>query len=45
MYEIDVRNRHTGERDTIYGYDFEDACRRNDYDPNDYIFEGSWYVD
>ena len=45
MYEIDVKNRYSGERDTIFGYNFEDACRRAKYDPTDFECLDLWYVD
>lgn len=45
MWEIEVENRMTGECDTLFGYNFEDACRRKNYNPKDYIFCGQWYVD
>ena len=45
MWEIVVKNRMTDEVETIFGYNFEDACRRNKIDPADYIFCNQWYVD
>lgn len=45
MWEIIVQNRYSGENNTIFGYNFEDACRRNKYNPEDFIFVGQWYID
>ena len=45
MYEMEVKNRYTQEEETIYGYNFEDACRRYKCNPDDYILLGAWYVD
>jgi hypothetical protein len=28
VYEILIENKLTGEQDLIYGYSFQDACRR-----------------
>ena len=45
MYEIDVKNKATGECDTIFGYSFHDACKRNGYEPEEFICVSMWYVD
>ena len=45
MWEIVVENKISGECDTIFGYNFEDACRRNKYNPADFILCDQWYVD
>lgn len=45
MWEIVVMNKLTSEEDTIFGYNFEDACRRKQYDPADFKCLDLWYVD
>ena len=45
MYEIDIRNIETGERLTVYGYDFCDACRRHKLNQNEWVELCMWYID
>lgn len=45
MWEIIIQNRYSGENDTVFGYNFVDACIRNKYNPEDFIFVGQWYID
>lgn len=45
MYEYDVYNIHTKERDILFGYDFKDACRRVGYNPEDWNYWHCIYVD
>lgn len=46
MYEYDIRNKHTGEITTIWGYNISDAFRRApELDPKDWEVINQWYID
>ena len=45
MYEYDIRNIHTGERDIIFGYTQADAFRRSGYDMADWRVTHITYAD
>ena len=45
MWSIEIMHKVTGETDLLMGYDFEDACRRNNLNPDDYRCLGRWYED
>lgn len=45
MWAIEVRNIHTGEEDTLMGYNLEDACRRKGWNPEDYVVLDYSYED
>jgi hypothetical protein len=34
MYEFEVCNKETNERTLFFGYNFKDACRRSNTDPD-----------
>lgn len=45
MYEYHISHFITKEREIIYGYDFEDACRRAKLNPDVYNIDDMIYVD
>lgn len=45
MWEFEIMNVYTEEIFLIYGYDYYDACARNDLDPNEYKVLQREYVD
>ena len=45
MYEYEIQNKITKERFIIFGYSFEDACRRCNLDSRDYDCLFEVYVD
>lgn len=45
MYEYDVVNNETGEEDIIFGYSFTDACKRNNYNPQEWEKRTENYID
>jgi len=46
MYEIEIRNIKTGEIEIIYGYNYEDAQRRNpQFNYDEYKYIHSFYID
>ena len=45
MREYDVIRKSDNETvDIIFGYNQADAFKRSDYDPENYILVGGWYV-
>lgn len=46
MFEFDIRSKaNEYVCDIIYGYSFEDACRRSKLNPEDWHNEGCTYID
>lgn len=45
MWEYEILDKTTGERDIIFGYSWSDALRRSKLDGNNYICPMSEYVD
>ena len=45
MYEFHIHHIHNGETTIIFGYDFDDACRRAELDPNLWHIDLQDYVD
>lgn len=45
MWEFEILYLETGDHDIIYGYNFVDACIRNDLDPDLVECLHSEYVD
>lgn len=45
MYEFEVKNKTTKEIDYIFGYSFDDACRRSKLEPNEWTMLGKDYID
>ena len=45
MYNYTIINKATKKQDDIFGYDYEDACRRAKLNTDDYIIVGVDYID
>jgi hypothetical protein len=45
MYEYHIINRATEETNIIFGYDYNDACKRNRIDPKDWFVQIAEYID
>lgn len=45
MYEYEVRNSKTGEEITIFGYWYEDACKRSKLNPDEWGVTRQTYID
>ena len=45
MYEYGLIHIVTGERNIIFGYSYQDACRRRDLNPVEWEIDYSEYVD
>ena len=45
MYEFEILNKTTKETNYIFGYGFNDACRRSKLEPNEWTVIGKDYID
>ena len=45
MYEYHIINKATEETNIIFGYDYNDACRRWKVNPHDWLVQIAEYVD
>ena len=45
MYEYGIINIATGERNIIFGYSYQNACRRSNLNPAEWEIDYSEYVD
>ena len=45
MWEIDIKNKISGEFDIIFGYNITDAFQRFNLNPNEWIILNTIYVD
>ena len=45
MWEIDIKNKISGELDIIFGYNITDAFQRYNLNPNEWIILNTIYVD
>lgn len=45
MYEFDIKHKHCEMTKIIFGYNFEDACRRAKIDANIWIIIDQEYID
>jgi hypothetical protein len=45
MYEYGIYNTETKEQNIIFGYTFNDACRRAHLDPDLWDIDYQYYVD
>lgn len=45
MWLFEVRNKITGELDSIMGYNLKDACRRKGWNHEDYVVLDQSYED
>lgn len=45
MYEFHIQHIACNDTDIIFGYDFNDACRRSKFDPEEWQIIMQEYVD
>lgn len=45
MYEIEIMNINTKERNVITGFDFEEACKFWKLDSKEWKEMAKWYID
>ena len=45
MYEFEIKNKTTKETDYIFGYGYNDACRRSKLEPNEWTVISKDYID
>ncbi len=45
MYEIEIRNKKSGEIDVVVGYNFKEACESAGLDSTEWVLVYSWYID